>query len=353
MDLEKLQRDLKNSYNRELPTVNERVEDIVKHLVTEWNVDANELNLHEIKTLATAILDIETKTLQDEVEILLAQKEQIERNLDRKSEALQELKYRVFNAMEMQVNPDDTQILSKLHQVKLQSIDLFDLLGEMVESAIITALEKDTDGDIKEATEEMIKELTFEAIKEGSLNTIRIRKILSTILQSAIDVAEATPTRAEEILNATLKGMRSGLVRSIDRFKKRLAYMPIEAKHILIEDYDTIIEDLNQTDILFSQVVQTQAAQSLSSTEKILLEINQNMSYDLEELVHISKEAAEIMRERFSALAKSAVRKADNALKSQTAQEAKRMGKQAWGIAKTALESAIKSAKSAAEPKEK
>jgi hypothetical protein len=353
MDLEKLQRDLKNSYNRELSTVNERVEDIVKHLVTEWNVDANELNLHEIKTLATAILDIETKTLQDEVEILLAQKEQIERNLDRKSEALQELKYRVFNAMEMQVNPDDTQILSKLHQVKLQSIDLFDLLGEMVESAIITALEKDTDGDIKEATEEMIKELTFEAIKEGSLNTIRIRKILSTILQSAIDVAEATPTRAEEILNATLKGMRSGLVRSIDRFKKRLAYMPIEAKHILIEDYDTIIEDLNQTDILFSQVVQTQATQSLSSTEKILLEINQNMSYDLEELVHISKEAAEIMRERFSSLAKSAVRKADNALKSQTAQEAKRMGKQAWGIAKTALESAIKSAKSATEPKEK
>ncbi|MFA6137234.1 MAG: DUF6781 family protein [Sulfurimonas sp.] len=353
MDLEKLQRDLKNSYNRELPTVNERVEDIVKHLVAEWNVDANELNLHEIKTLATAILDIETKTLQDEVEILIAQKEQIERNLDRKSEALQELKYRVFNAMEMQVNPDDTQILSKLHQVKLQSIDLFDLLGEMVESAIITALEKDTDGDIKEATEEMIKELTFEAIKEGSLNTIRIRKILSTILQSAIDVAEATPTRADEILNATLKGMRSGLVRAIDRFKKRLAYMPIEAKHILIEDYDTIIEDLNQTDVLFSQVVQTQAAQSLFSTEKILLEINQSMSYDLEELVHISKEAAEIMRERFSTLAKSAVRKADNALKSQTAQEAKRMGKQAWGIAKTALESAIKSAKSAAEPKEK
>lgn len=353
MDLEKLHRDLKNSYNRELLGVNERVEDIVNHLVSEWNVHSNDLSLHEIKTLATAILDIETKTLQDEVETLLAQKEQIERNLERKSEALQELKYKVFNAMEMQVNPEDTQTLSKLHQVKLQSIDLFDLLSEMVESAIITALEKDTDGDIKEATEEMIKELTFEAIKEGSLNTIRIRKILSTILQSSIDVAEATPTRAEEILNATLRGMRTGLVRSIDRFKKRLAFMPIEAKHILIEDYDTIVEDLNQTDVLFSQVVQTQASQSLISTEKILLEINQNMHYDLEELVHISKETAEIMKEKFSAFAKSAVKKADNALNSQTAQEAKRMGKQAWGIAKNALESAIKTAKNVAEPKEK
>ncbi len=353
MDLEKLHRDLKNSYNRTLPTVNERVEDIVNHLVAEWSVDANDLNLHEIKTLATAILDIETKTLQDEVETLLAQKEQIERQLERKSEALQELKYKVFNAMEMQVNPEDALTLAKLHQVKLQSIDLFDLLGEMVESAIITALEKDTDGDIKDSTEEIIKELTYEAVKEGSLNTIRVRKILSTILQSAIDVAEATPTRAEEILRATLHGMRSGLVRSIDRFKKRLAFMPIEAKHILIEDYDTIIEDLNQTDILFSQVVQTQATQSLITTEKILLEINKEMHNDLEELVHISKEAAEIMRERFSSLAKSAVKKADNALKSQTAQEAKRMGKQAWGIAKTALESAIKTAKNVKETKEK
>ncbi|MBU1990088.1 hypothetical protein KJ691_05005 [bacterium] len=353
MDLEKLQRDLKNSYNTDLESVNERVEDIVNHLVQEWHVDAHDLSLHEIKTLATSILDIETQTLHDEVESLLAQKEQIERSLERKSEALQELKYKVFNAMEKQVNPQDNQTLAKLHQIKLQSIDLFDLLSEMVESAIITTLEKDTDGDITETTEEIIKDITFEAIKEGSLNTIRIRKILSTILQSAIDVAEATPTRADEILSATLKGMRSGLVRSIDRFKKRLAFMPTEAKHILIEDYDTIIEDLNQTDVLFSQVVQTQAGESSQGIKKLLLDINANMHYDLEELVHISKEAAEIMREKFSSLAKTAVKKGEKALQSQTAQEAKRMGIQAWGVARTALGSAIKSAKDAIDKKEK
>lgn len=346
MDLEKLQRDLKKSYNTELSSVNERVDDILKHISGEWQVQANELSLHELKTVATTILEIETQTLYNEVEALLAQKEQIERSLERKSQALQEAKYNLFNAMEESVGSDD-EVLSKLHQVKLQSIDLFDLLGEMVESALITVLEKEREGDIKETTEEIIKELTFEAIKEGSLNTIRIRKILSTILQSAIDVAEATPTRADEILGGTLKGLRSGLVRSIDRFKKRLAYMPVEAKHILIEDYDTIIEDLNQTDVLFSQVIQTQAYESSATTRKLLLDINKEMRYDLEELVHISKEAAEIMKERFSALAKTAVKRGEKALKSPTAQEAKRMGKQAWGVAKTALTSAIKSAKDA------
>ncbi|MDD5157973.1 DUF6781 family protein [Sulfurimonas sp.] len=345
MELEKLQRDLKKSYNKNLASVDERVEDIVKHLVEEWSITADEISLNEMRALATSILEIETKSLHDEVESLLAQKEQIERQLERKSEVLQELKYTVFNAMEKQVNPEDLSTLAKLHQIKLQSIDLFDILSEMVESAIITALEKDTDGDIKETTQEIIKELTFEAIKEGSLNTIRIRKILSTILQSAIDVSEASPNRASQILNSTLRGMRSGLVGSIDRFKKRLAFIPLEAKHILIEDYDTIMEDLNQTDVLFSQVIQTQATGCSLTIEKLLLEINESMRYDLEELVHISKETAELMRDRFSNIAKKAVKRGSKAMQSPAAQEAKRMGAQAWGIAKTALDGAIKSAK--------
>ncbi|MFT5835596.1 MAG: hypothetical protein ACI9RG_000489 [Sulfurimonas sp.] len=346
MDLEKLQTDINDSYNHRFKSVDKRVTHTIDHLKDELNIQINELNLNDIKTIATTILDIETKTLKSDVESLLAQKELIERNLERKAEELQESKYGVFNAIEAKlVNQSDA--LSKLHQVKLQSIDLFDFLSEMVESAIITALEKDTDGDIRETTEEVIKDITFETIKEGSLNTIRIRKILSTILYSAVDIAEATPTKADAILNATLRGMRGGLVRSIDRFKKRLAFMPVEAKHILIEDYDTIMEDLNQTDTLFSQVVQTQASENSQEISKLLLEINKDMRYDLEELVHISKETADIMRDRFSSFAKTAVKKADTALKSEAAQEAKRMGKQAWGVAKTALGSAIKTAKGA------
>jgi hypothetical protein len=69
------------------------------------------------------------------------------------------------------------------------------------------------------------------------------------------------------------------------------------------------------------------------------------MHYDLEELITISKEAAEAVRNRFSAFAKGAVKTADSALRSETATEAKKMGKQAWSVARVALGSAIKSAK--------
>lgn len=317
------------------------------------NLEFAKLNLHEMKDITAEIVESRTKKLRDELQELLLQKELIEKSLQKKSTELQETKYAIFNDIESVIDKEDTQTLSKLHQVKLQSIDLFELLGETVEGAIITALEKSKDSEAKELIQEVIKELTYHTIKEGTLNTIRVRKILSTILHASIDIAEATPNTSEDILEATLRGMRAGLLESIDRFKKRLAYMPLEAKHILIEDYDTIMEDLNQTDTLFLQVVQTQANESDPVIRKILLDINKKMHYDLEELIHISKETAKVMKDRFSALAKTAVKKADTALKSETAKEAKRMGIQAWGVAKTALNSAIKSAKGAIEPKDK
>lgn len=312
--------------------------------------DISSLTLQEIKELTLLIVQEQTASLSDDVATLLEKKATIERALEKKSEALQNEKYKIFHALEDTFSENE-QALLKLHQVKLQSIDLYDILSEMVESALISALEKDQDGEIVATTTEVIKEITFESIKEGSLNTIRIRKILSTILIASIEIAEATPTRAEDILKATLKGMRSGLVKSIDRFKKRLEFMPVEAKHILIEDYDTIIEDLNQTDVLFTQVVATQAGESTQSTRKILLDLNKAMSYDLEELMVISKETAEIMKAKFSDFAKNAMRKADIALKSPKAQEAKRMGIQAFGVARVALGSALKSAKDAMDKK--
>lgn len=346
MHTNKLEDRLKKSYNKRFKTVHKRVSTAIKNI----NLKADELSLEEMKELSAAIINIETTTLANDLEELLQNKNLIERELERKSDELQNCKYEIFNALEDELG-DNTTTLSKLHQVKLQSIDLYDILSEMVESALISALEKDGDEDIVESTTEVIKEITFESIKEGPLNTIRVRKILSTILISAIEIAEATPNRAEKILKSTLKGMRSGLIKSIDRFKKRLEFMPLEAKHILIEDYDTIIEDLSQTDTLFAQVITTQATKSVDEINKILTTVHKEMSYDLEELLHISKEAAEVMKAKFSDFAKNAVKKADIALRSPKAQEAKRMGIQAFGIAKIALSSAIKSAKNAIDKK--
>jgi len=161
----------------------------------------------------------------------------------------------------------------------------------------------------------------------------------------AIDIAEATPTKAKEILSPTLKGLKGGLYLAIDRFKQRLAFMPVEAKHILIEDYDTIIEDLNQTDTIFLQVIDTKASESSKTIQDVISQIKKEMKFDMEELLRLSKETAEVMKEKFSSIAKIALKKSNIVLKSDKAKEAKRMGVQVVGVAKNALSSAIKTAK--------
>lgn len=311
------------------------------------DIDFSKLTLHELKEISSKLIEEQTKHITDELNILLSQKEQLEINIEKRSHELQEAKYAIFDKLEAQIDSNDTQTLAKLYQAKLQSVDLYELLSETVESAIINALEKSKDAHSAIIIEEIIKDLTFETIKEGTLNTIRVRKILSTILNSATQIAEASPNFQELILESTLKGMRSGLMQSIDRFKERLAFVPLEAKHIIIKDYDTIMQDLNQTDILFSQVVHNEANKSDVSIKKSLYELNDKMHYDLEELMHLSKETASVMKNRFSSLAKSATKKADDAMKSNIAKEAKKIGTQAIGAAKVALANALKSARDA------
>lgn len=352
MNIEEFERDIKNSYKSiENASLTERLKKLLEHVEQEWNIDSKKLTLHELKVIASTVIDTETIALHDEVEDLLARKEQIQRRIDKKSHELQNTKYDLFNSIEEVLIDAPKQTISKLHQIKLQSIDLFDMLNDMVESAILTALEKN-DNDTDDTIEEVIKEITYETINEGPLNSIRIRKILSSIIQTSVNVAEATPNQANVILKSTLKGAKTGLVKSISKFKQQLLYMPDELKAIQTSSYDNAIDELIHTDAIFTQVISNISLTNTAQTRKILEEISNNMKYDLEELVHISKETVDVMKDKLKNIKKDAFQRGSKVLKSQKAQEAKRMGIQAWGVARSALESAIKTAKNAIDKKD-
>ena len=72
MDLEKLTTKIEKSYNRRFKSVGKRVSTSIE------GIDAiNKLELAEIKAVATTILDLETKNLKSDVELLLTKKEEI------------------------------------------------------------------------------------------------------------------------------------------------------------------------------------------------------------------------------------------------------------------------------------
>ena len=349
MDIEKFERDIRSFYKkRKAKSLDKKVLSLTDHIAQEWHIAKEELKFQELKSISEAVLEIETQSLHDEVQDLLAQKEQIERQLERKSIELQNAKYSVFNTIEEDLATDTPSIQRDLHQIKLQSIDLFDMLEEMVESAILTTLEKGH--DVEETLKEITKDITHETLNEGVMGTVRIRKIIYTILQSAIGVAEATPNAAEEILRGSLKGIRAGLIHSIREFKQQLQYVPEELKASIMADYGDL-DELKQTNLVFTQTIQSLSDTTDKSTEALLKKVSQDIHLDMDELVLISKETVEVMKERFNSATKDALVRGSRALQSEKAKEAKRMGIQAFGAAKTALDSAIKTAKDKIEKK--
>lgn len=306
------------------------------------------LPLDALKTLTLGVLKEESQELHNELEELLEQKERLERQIARKSDELQHLKYKFFDTLETMFEGEDA-VLEKLHQIKIQSVDLLDILEEMVESAIITTLERGT--DIEETLHEIIKEITFQTLNANVLNAVRIRRIFSSILQSALNIAEATPNQAQPILRGTLLGIRSALHKSIEKFRQYLLYLPDEIRALYRKEYQLIEDELEQIHTLFGQIVHGLAKQNSPEIIDQLKTIGAEIRLDTDELAILSQETAKLLQSKLEKLKQEVTERGAALLNSPSAQEAKAMGKRAWSVAKSTMESAIKSAKEAIEKK--
>jgi hypothetical protein len=306
------------------------------------------LSLEELKTFTASLLKEEASTLHNELEALIEQKERIERQISRKSEDLQHLKYKCFDLLENKFTADEG-MLEKLHQIKIQSVDLLDILEEMVESAIITTLEKGS--DIEETLHEIIKEITFQTLNANVLNAVRIRRIFSSILQSALNIAEATPNQAEPILRGTLLGIRSALHKSIEKFRQYLLYIPDEIRALYHNEYQLIEDELEQIHTLFGQIVHGLSKNNSPALIEKLTVIGAEIRLDSDELSILSQETAKLLQGKLSKLRQEVSDRSAKLLNSASAQEAKAMGRRAWSVAKSAMDGAIKGAKEAIEKK--
>ena len=347
MNLETFKRDIQSRYHSlEAEGIENKVSAMIDSLSSDWSTSPERLSFQELRTFTGAMIEEEGRALYSELEDLMAQKERLERQIARKSEELQHLKYNLFTVLE-KLLADREEILEKLHQVKINSIDLLEILEEITESAIITTLEKGS--DIEETLHEIIKEITFETLNANVLNAVRIRRILASILQSAINIAEATPNQADTIFRGTLRGIRSALIKSIEKFHQYLLYVPDEVKALYRDEYKTIETELDRIDTLFSQIFHSLKSHNSASIVQHLERISQETSSD--ELSNLSKETVELLRNRLSKIKRGVTMRGTKLLHSKSAQEAKAIGVRAWSVAKSTMQGAIKGAKEAMDKK--
>jgi len=308
-----------------------------------------EIDSSAIEDILKTLLVCTTEHQNIELEDLILEKEKIERAITKKSEELQEFRKTTFEAFGKVLQETQygfsSDALSTLHNLKLQNLDILEVLKEVSESAIVTTLEKSKNStDIHNMIVEISKNLTLQTLSEGILSSIRIRKVLNSILDAAIEVSEATPLHAKEIISATVHGTRKGLIYSIARFKERFENTPDEAKKLLLEDMQILYEDLHHADVLFMQTLKTKATDSSALIGTTLSSVINSTSEEMDELIAVSREAVELMRDKLSFLAKQTLERS-TLLKERAATESKRLGIRIWERAKATLEEAFNGAK--------
>jgi hypothetical protein len=312
--------------------------------ILEQFANATSLDTASLLELTQKTLKEATSTTHNELQELLLEKERLEHKISRKSDELQHLKYSFFDTIES-LHPDNKEFLEKLHSIKIQSVELLDILEEMIESAILTTLEKGD--DIQGTLHEIIKEITFQTLNAHILNAVRIRQIFTSILQSSLNVAIASPNQADVILRGTLLGIRSALSRSIEKFRQYLLYVPEEVKALYRNEYLTIETQLEHLDTLsldiLSDLRKTNPPAIVNQLTRVTLEI----PLDEDDLSLLSKETASLLKSKLATFHQELLQRSEKLLASPKAQEAKAMGIRAWSVAKASMQGAINSAKEA------
>ncbi len=291
--------------------------------------DIDEEKLHEaFETLIAAI----QRPKEESIEKLMAEIERLKRQLASEEEELQRNLRAIFAGIEAGTEALESQEQKvwreALESTELEHVEGLGILTETVESALVAALEEESE-DLEPAVRELIRHITHKALGEGLLSAPRIRTIVTAILTEAADLAEATPTRAREILHGTVEGINDALIAIVSQLKEQLGFAPEELQSGYVVSWQELIRMLSRSDELYKEIIDTVAAKSSPFIREILQESATMPGNRFAELRRISTETIDVAGKTLADLAKeAAVRGAE--LKEQLTAEAKKLGEKAW-----------------------
>ncbi len=296
---------------------------------------SDEETLHEaFETLVETV----QRPKEKEIERLIVEIDRLQRHLATEEEELQRNLRELFMGIDQAGQKLDaarrTTWKEALENTELGHVEGLGILTETVEAAFIAALEESD--DVREAIHEVSRQITHKALGEGLLSAARIRAILTTILTEAAELAEATPTKAKEILYGVVGGINDALIATVRQLKEQLAFAPEEIKTSHILNWDEMVAMLSRSDELYREIIEEVATKSSPFVREILESSSRATGEQLGQLRQISAETILVAKEKLATLAKEAAARGIE-IKTQLASEAKKLGTKAW---KKALEMA-------------
>ena len=291
-----------------------------------------------LKFAFDTLIDTVQRPKEKEIERLVVEIDRLQRHLSTEEEELQRSLRELFAGIEhaaAKLAPaEQSRWMEALENTELEHVEGLGILNETVEAALVAALEEAE--EIEPAVRDVVRQITHKALGEGLLSAARIRAILTTILMKASELAEATPTKAKEIVYGTVYGINDALIATVRQLKEQLQFAPEEIKAGHVVNWEELVRMLSRSDELYREILGDVAAKNSPFVRDILEEAANILGDQFAELKRISHETVAVAKEKLATLAKEAALRGAE-LKEQLTSEAKKLGTKAW---KKALEMA-------------
>ncbi len=300
--------------------------------------------------------------------------EQLQKSAQNQKNEIKKSIANTYNILEKHISllPADLKdvALEALNDTKLNALEMLGILRETTEEALLTTLEKGS--DIEDTTFQITKNLTFQAIKDGEFAKRRFLSTTKTIMEVALELANANLAYSKELINGATRGTKEGILKALEKFKNDVKFAPKE-DDVFGQNFDTIKKELVKIEDEYIQMLKDLSSQYDGKIQEALNEKIEKYDNSVEKIKRATAEAKEAISQRLeefkpdvsleeikgkaeekfenlkkdvNELSKKANETIESIKQNETAKkatnEAKKLGLRAWEVAKNMLENRSK-----------
>lgn len=227
-------------------------------LLLDFCTDLEELNLITDENIKAVFDGVKRAFIQDEEEYLYrlkSEKERISRQILTQKNEIKDLMFDTFNALEMRFA--NTKISSNLtikralNEKMLDETIMKEYLSEISETAFLSAIENNESlsTDVQEKISQIAEKIVYIATCESEFNREIFAKIITIVINEAVNVANVSQIYATELIEGAVLGANLGLKKAVEKFKNDHKFSPIAPSEQLFNPDDETIKVLKNLQI--------------------------------------------------------------------------------------------------------
>lgn len=227
-------------------------------LILEFCTDLAQLNLIADENIKAVFDGIKRAFIQDEEEYLyrlMSEKERISRQILTQKNEIKELMFDTFNDLEMRFANDkissNLTIKRALNEKMLDETIMKEYLSEISETAFLSAIENNESlsTDLQEKISQIAEKIVYIATCESEFNREIFTKIITIVINEAVNVANVSQIYATELIEGAVLGANLGLKKAVEKFKNDHKFSPIAPSEQLFNPDDETIKVLKNLQI--------------------------------------------------------------------------------------------------------